>query len=242
MSNSDGQPPQQPDIVGRHCGHRTGFRLTNAMVRASSPSRRERTANPPSGSVNPTFVPDINTGDISPGVTPGRNADAPPPSSEPLPDLLHSHMLPPYVQARRNQHREAGRHHRHRRRRRRHRHGDGATQVDEPAASAAGCCSQLCCLRCITTVTAFRWVLVALAMLGVCCVVTGIILGALHMTIGDSFLTLSLMFIGRRFFFSSVCKSIICFNFCRPWCNARCCCWPWLEMHSSRSRTVSSAV
>lgn len=42
-----------------------------------------------------------------------------------------------------------------------------------------------------------RWILVTLALLGVCCVLTGIILGALHMTIGSSFLTLSLMFIGK---------------------------------------------
>lgn len=52
-------------------------------------------------------------------------------------------------------------------------------------------------MKCVTAATTFRWVLVGLALLGVCCVLTGIILGALHMTVGNSFLTLSLMFIGQ---------------------------------------------
>ena len=59
------------------------------------------------------------------------------------------------------------------------------------------CCSRAAVRRCLTIVTTFRWVLVGLALLGVACVVSGIILGALHMTVGSSFLTLSLMFIGE---------------------------------------------
>jgi hypothetical protein len=47
-------------------------------------------------------------------------------------------------------------------------------------------------------VTTFRWILVALAGLGICCVVSGIVLGVLHISDNSSgFLTLSLMFIGQ---------------------------------------------
>jgi hypothetical protein len=57
-------------------------------------------------------------------------------------------------------------------------------------------CDKNCCTACLTVSTQFKWILVLLAIIGLCCVVTGIILGALHMT-GSSFLTLSLMFIGK---------------------------------------------
>ncbi|KAK3090015.1 hypothetical protein FSP39_008526 [Pinctada imbricata] len=51
------------------------------------------------------------------------------------------------------------------------------------------------CLKCMAATTSFRWILVILSLLGVCCVVTGIVLAALHAT-GQSFLFLAIMFIG----------------------------------------------
>ncbi|CAD5118611.1 DgyrCDS7294 [Dimorphilus gyrociliatus] len=57
-------------------------------------------------------------------------------------------------------------------------------------------CSE-CCFSCVTLATSLRWVLIGLAMFGVCCVAAGIVLGSLHVTLKEqSFLTLSLMFIG----------------------------------------------
>ena len=136
-----------------------------------------------------------------------------------LPDILNSHMLPPYT-ARPNQSRSA-------------RHGAEAVRQQQqqqqqhrarsptrtPGSQSRGrssrssrsnrtrtssqsdhdakiCCSAECCFHCLTVTTTFRWVLVALALLGVCCVLTGIVLGVLHVT-GTSYLTLSLMFIGK---------------------------------------------
>ena len=146
----------------------------------------------------------IHTEELSPGVVAGGARPPLQPPGDPLPDLLDSHMLPPYVQARRNQHRDANRQRRNRHRSRGQRRSSRGrrqqgptTQLDDPEARHCCQCNKDCCTDCITVVTTFRWVLVSLAMLGVCCVVTGIILGALHMTIGNSFLTLSLMFIGK---------------------------------------------
>ena len=125
-------------------------------------------------------------------------------NNEALPDILNSHLLPPYA-VRPNQHRSArqgatnarpqasrprargGRAHRHRQ-------PAQTTHVDDDGKTCCGC---FCCLHCITVVTQFRWVLLSLAMLGVICIVTGIILGAIHMSVSTSFLTLSLMFIGE---------------------------------------------
>ena len=93
-----------------------------------------------------------------------------------LPDILHAHVPPPYpVMAAPS---------------RRHRRRSYAAEDD-----GKRCCG--CCPRCVACLTTFRWVLVSLALLGVACVITGIILAALHMTVGSSFLTLSLMFIGQ---------------------------------------------
>ncbi|KAK3575846.1 hypothetical protein CHS0354_008028 [Potamilus streckersoni] len=55
-------------------------------------------------------------------------------------------------------------------------------------------CKDSCC-KCVAALTAFRWILVVLSLLGVCCVVTGIVLAALHAA-GNSFLFLAIMFIG----------------------------------------------
>jgi hypothetical protein len=72
-------------------------------------------------------------------------------------------------------------------------------------------------------------------MLGVCCVVTGIILGALHMTVGNSFLTLSLMFIGECIH----CSVCICYYRCvlyyRPGGYACCCGGAGMEVYPSRT-------
>ncbi|RUS85102.1 hypothetical protein EGW08_007154, partial [Elysia chlorotica] len=51
------------------------------------------------------------------------------------------------------------------------------------------------CVRCVVTVTSFRWVLVVLSVLGVFCVVAGVVLAALRAA-GNSFLFLAIMFIG----------------------------------------------
>ncbi len=132
--------------------------------------------------------------------------------NEALPDILNSVMLPPYTprpnQSRSSRH--GSQHHGHsgtddsRDSRSSHvghrynrRPPRRTTILDEEAEW--DCVGRLCCLKCLTLVTTFRWVLVFLALLGVCCVLTGIILGALHLTIGASFLTLSLMFIGKLF-------------------------------------------
>ena len=77
---------------------------------------------------------------------------------------------------------------------------DGTTRLDSTTSWEGCACNKWCCLRCLTIITTFRWILITLALLGVCCVLTGIVLGALHMTIGSSFLTLSLMFIGKFYF------------------------------------------
>ena len=135
---------------------------------------------------------------------------------EALPDILNDHVPPAYSTHPRNSHytsprqpipgREMEYHSRHRG------HSSSASrgvghqvsrrQQPSPLTDLEGemlkqCCDPTCCYNCLTVTTTFRWVLVALALLGVCCVVTGIILGALHMTVGSSFLTLSLMFIGK---------------------------------------------
>ena len=154
------------------------------------------------GSGHDNVQPDqaqINTSGINPGVSLNRFE-----TNEALPDILNSHLLPPYTSLRQNQSRSARHQNGRRSQSRSQRQGRSGhsrrrppgpvTQLDDPAKN---CCTKDLCLDCVTVVTTFRWVLVTLAMLGVCCVVTGIILGALHMTIGNSFLTLSLMFIGK---------------------------------------------
>ena len=117
-----------------------------------------------------------------------------------LPDILNSHVHPPRQNESRSTRRSA--------------HPDGGSRRSRPqsgrrpprgmtrldSTSSWEGCTKWGCLRCLTIITTFRWILIFLALLGVCCVLTGIILGALHMTIGSSFLTLSLMFIGKSYF------------------------------------------
>ena len=80
--------------------------------------------------------------------------------------------------------------HRHRHRRRSRTQSSSSTQTE-------GTCKEPC-VKCVVTVTSFRWVLVVLSVVGVCCVVTGIVLAALHAA-GKSFLFLAIMFVGESF-------------------------------------------
>ena len=141
--------------------------------------------------------------------------------SDALPDLLHSHISPPtpVTPTRPNQHRQRNgdrrghgsdqrtrnqtRHRNHdngsrSRRARRTTHGrsNSSSRSDD---GSGGVCKEPC-IKCFVKVTSFRWVLVVLSMLGVCCVVTGIVLAALHAA-GNSFLFLAIMFIGKSFSF-----------------------------------------
>ncbi|XP_033735612.1 uncharacterized protein LOC117324085 [Pecten maximus] len=148
----------------------------------------------------------ISTHDLSAGITPGADS-----SREALPDILHSHVipthhtssshhgqshghLPPGVDPRvytyhQSQARHHSRHHRGGRssRDRRRSRSRSGSQTEEPCKTS--------CMNCLAASTSFRWILVILSLLGVCCVVTGIVLAALHAA-GNSFLFLAIMFIG----------------------------------------------
>lgn len=128
-----------------------------------------------------------------------------------LPDLLHSHVVPSqqvphvtrhgqpirqpppahilnqrgqvHVRHHAPRHIRTQQHHRRRTRSRSH-------SNSENDSCNAGC------LACLAASTSFRWILVILSLLGVCCVVTGIVLAALHAA-GNSFLFLAIMFIGK---------------------------------------------
>ncbi len=86
----------------------------------------------------------------------------------------------------------------------------------------------------------------SLALLGVCCVLTGIILGALHMTIGTSFLTLSLMFVGElRLVCVCVCVCVcvyVCMYVCMYMyvCMSACVCVGVLEARMCLAQTTST--
>ncbi|ESO81994.1 hypothetical protein LOTGIDRAFT_170404 [Lottia gigantea] len=157
----------------------------------------------------PTPVPlptyrQIQTRDINVGISTrlDQRADA-------LPDLLNSHVpqpprqvvLPPHRptvsrnnRRTRNTETQTQSQHRTREAQSRTRHGrrmrtrsTSSSQVEDPVCKAP-------CVQCFVKVTSFRWVLVVLSLLGVCCVVTGIVLAALHAA-GNSFLFLAIMFI-----------------------------------------------
>jgi len=53
-----------------------------------------------------------------------------------------------------------------------------------------------CCLRCFVTVTTFRWLLLFFASVGAGCILSGVVLGVLYVSLGTSFLVLSVMFMG----------------------------------------------
>jgi len=133
---------------------------------------------------------------------------------EAIPDLLHSHVVPSHSQHSSHVTRQGQplrqpppahilnqrgqvhvRHHPQRhvsrqqqQHRRRTRTRSQSDSDDEPCKAG--------CFSCLAASTSFRWILVVLSLLGVCCVVTGIILAALHAA-GNSFLFLAIMFIGK---------------------------------------------
>lgn len=150
----------------------------------------------------------ISTHDLSAGITPGTDS-----SREALPDILHSHVIPthhtssshhgqshghipPGVDPRvYTYHQSQSRHHS-----RQHRSGGGRSSRDRRRSrSRSGSHTEepckASCMNCLAASTSFRWILVILSLLGVCCVVTGIVLAALHAA-GNSFLFLAIMFIG----------------------------------------------
>lgn len=134
-----------------------------------------------------------------------------------LPDILHSHMVPRIPPARPNQHRHhrsrnsreegasTGHRHRHRtqsERSGRHRIPSARTQSSSSSQTQENSCKEPC-VKCVVTVTSFRWVLVVLSVLGVSCVTAGIVLAALHPAVGTSLLYLSVMFIGEYLYLLS---------------------------------------
>ena len=169
-------------------------------------------------SVNVTSVPteDINrhirTQDLNIGVTSSR-LDIQRQTGGALPDLIaHSQIPPPgaprpsvpaqrpqppvdprtgaYISRQGDPNSSRHRHHHgdRRHRSRRHSHRNSAGETEEPCKET--------CFKCIAVSTSFRWILVVLSLMGVCCVVTGIVLAALHAS-GNSYLFLAIMFIGK---------------------------------------------
>ena len=59
-------------------------------------------------------------------------------------------------------------------------------------------CNHECCLRCFVTVTTFRWLLLFFASVGAGCILSGVVLGLLYISLGTSFLVLSVMFMGTH--------------------------------------------
>lgn len=65
------------------------------------------------------------------------------------------------------------------------------------SAERKGCCSRQLCIRCLVAMTTFRWLLVSFGLLGMGCIVAGVVLGALQMTSSSgSYLLHSVVFIG----------------------------------------------
>lgn len=160
-------------------------------------------AQPPpcAGDVRQIRTQDINIGVVSrmeqrPGgsILPDLIAHSQPPppqalqvSSSQRPQLVDPRLVQGHrytdPHARHRQHRD--RRHTDRPRRHSHRHGQAANE--EPC--------KVSCYKCLAVGMSFRWILVVLSLLGVCCVVAGIVLAALHAA-GNSFLFLAIMFIG----------------------------------------------
>lgn len=128
-------------------------------------------------------LPDI-VAHSQPPVRQSSSSQRPPvPSVDPR--VAHSmRHSEPHARHRHRDHRHGGRSRRHS-----HRH----SQATAPRSS--GPCKESC-YKCLAVGTSFRWILVVLSLLGVCCVVTGIVLAALHAA-GNSFLFLAIMFIGE---------------------------------------------
>lgn len=161
----------------------------------------------------------IQTQDLNAGVVSRMDS-----RHEALPDLLHSHVIPSQVpSSRHNPHRpppghmvdpRGGHHHQshvrhhprsHRDRHRSHHHHHRSRRRSRSNSQSDNEPCKDSCLKCLAATTSFRWILVILSLLGVCCVVTGIVLAALHAA-GNSFLFLAIMFIGKYYYiFISKC-------------------------------------
>lgn len=115
----------------------------------------------------------------APGARPGPAAQRPQAPVDPRAGAYVSRQVDPH-----SRHRHSHGDRRHRSRRHSHRNSN---EPEEPCKET--------CFKCIAVSTSFRWILVVLSLLGVCCVVTGIVLAALHAT-GNSYLFLAIMFIG----------------------------------------------
>lgn len=97
----------------------------------------------------------------------------------------------------RRHHRRRRRHRRNRRRHHRRRHADiSSSQMLADDERIKPCCSSLGCKICLSLCLQFQKVLIFFATFGILCVLTGIILGVLRAP-GNSFFTLSLMFVGK---------------------------------------------
>ena len=154
----------------------------------------------------------IRTQDLNIGVNSSR-LDIQRQTAGALPDLIaHSQIPPPaaahpavpaqrpqppvdpragtYISRQGDPHGSRHRHHHgdRRHRSRRHSHRNSGGEPEEPCKET--------CFKCIAVSTSFRWILVVLSLMGVCCVVTGIVLAALHAS-GNSYLFLAIMFIGK---------------------------------------------
>lgn len=55
------------------------------------------------------------------------------------------------------------------------------------------------CVRCCLTVTTFRWLLLFFASIGAGCILSGVVLGVLCVSLGTSFLVLSVLFLGMHY-------------------------------------------
>lgn len=109
--------------------------------------------------------------------------------------------IPP-VRTTRRERRHRDRRRRRRRSRHHHRHRSQRhhPQVIEDDQYIKPCCSSLACKICLSLCLQFKKVLVFFASFGIICVLLGIILGVLKKTPGNSFFTLSLMFVGKFFY------------------------------------------
>lgn len=127
-----------------------------------------------------------------------------------LPDILHSHIVPRIPPPRPNQHRHnRGGNRRQesestsRGNRQQRNHGDrpgrprrhsSRTHSTSSSQTQEGSCKEPC-VKCVVTITSFRWVLAVLSVLGVSCTVTGVVLAALNSP--GTLLFLAIMFIGK---------------------------------------------
>ena len=237
-ASNTGNTGQVRALVQGNNASNTGARVSNQRVSNQNRSNMSATVTAQVGNSRPSQQRQVQSGAIldpsqlSVDIIEDSVSDQPPPYStldnprnnrrshrgnspgQALPDILNLHVHPPRQNESRSNRRGVQPQGGARRNRglSGRRPPRGTTRLDSTSSSWEGC-SKWGCLRCLTIITTFRWILITLAMLGVCCVLTGIILGALHMTIGSSFLTLSLMFIGKLR--SYILKIYVCDRYCR---------------------------